>query len=146
MAEVDETLEIEQAIERLNEALVLQYRSALAFTVAAGSVFGFEYQAMAQRFWAFAEADLEDARHLVEKVTALGGDPTVSVAPLTWTEDPAGMVDWLLETEREAVDALQAAIEPTGREGKSEALEHLLEHIILRKQNQVDFMLRARRS
>jgi hypothetical protein len=36
---------------------------------------------------------------------------------------------------------LQAAIEPTGREGRSEALEHTLEHLIMRKQNQVDFLL-----
>jgi hypothetical protein len=35
------------------------------------------------------------------------------------------------------------AIEPTGREGRSEALEHLMEHLILRKQEQVDFLERA---
>jgi hypothetical protein len=40
---------------------------------------------------------------------------------------------------------LQAAIEPTGREGRSEALEHMLEHVIMRKQDQVDFLVRARR-
>ena len=43
------------------------------------------------------------------------------------------------------IEALQESIEPTGREGRSEALEHMLEHIIMRKQNQVDFLLRARR-
>ena len=47
--------------------------------------------------------------------------------------------------KQETIEALQAAIEPTGREGVSEALEHLLEHLILRKQNQVDFLIRARR-
>ena len=58
---------------------------------------------------------------------------------------PGDAVGWLIETEEEAIDALQAAIEPTGREGRSEALEHTLEHLIMRKQNQVDFLLRARR-
>lgn len=33
--------------------------------------------------------------------------------------------------------------EPTGREGRSEALEHMLEHQIMRKQEQVDFLRRA---
>jgi hypothetical protein len=47
--------------------------------------------------------------------------------------------------EQGAVETLPAAIEPTGREDRSEALEHLLEHVILRKQAQVDFLLRARR-
>jgi hypothetical protein len=48
--------------------------------------------------------------------------------------------DWLIDCEKEAVEALQAAIEPTGREGRSEALEHL----IMRKQAQIDFLERAR--
>ena len=55
-------------------------------------------------------------------------------------------IAWLVECEEAAVEALQEAIEPTGREGRSEALEHLMEHLIMRKQNQVDWMLRALRS
>ena len=43
------------------------------------------------------------------------------------------------------METLRAAIEPTGREGRSEALEHMLEHVIQRKQDQVDFLMRARR-
>jgi hypothetical protein len=49
----------------------------------------------------------------------------------------------LIECETDAVEALQAAIEPTGRDAVSEALEHLLEHLILRKQSQIDFLRRA---
>ena len=59
-------------------------------------------------------------------------------------EDPQEAIDWLIECEQVAIDALQAAIEPTGREGRSEALEHRLEHLIMRKQEQVDFLERAR--
>lgn len=144
MPESEERLDVELAIERLNDSLRLQQRSALAYTLAAGSIFGFEYQGLGQSLWEFAQAELVDARHLVEKVGALGGDPTTEVAPIEWSDDAERMIGWLIETENEALDALQAAIEPTGREGRSEALEHLLEHIILRKQNQVDFLLRAR--
>jgi hypothetical protein len=54
-------------------------------------------------------------------------------------------VDWLIEAETEAIDKLQETIEPTGREARSEALEHTLEHLIMRKQAQIDFLLRARR-
>ena len=89
--------------------------------------------------------ELDDARLLVEKIVALDGEPTTEVAPLSWTGDP-GRVDWLIETENEAIDALQAGIEPTGREARSEALEHMLEHLIMRKQGQIDFLLRARRT
>jgi bacterioferritin len=146
MPEEDEKLDVDAAVERLNDALRLQHRSVLQYSLNAGSLFGFEFQALGDRMWEFGQAELRDSRLLVEKITALGGDPSTEVAELRWTGDPSDAVEWLIETEEEAVETLQAAIEPTGREGRSEALEHLLEHIIMRKQNQVDFLLRARRT
>lgn len=71
--------------------------------------------------------------------------PTVDVAPLTWIGDSRDAVERLIETETEAIDALKRVIPPSGNEGRSEALEHLMEHLILRKQNQVDFLLRSLR-
>jgi len=146
VTESGETLDVESAIERLNEALALQYRSTLQYTLSSGSLFGFEFQAFADRFWEFARSELDDTRLLVEKIAALGGEPTTEVADLRWSGKPDDAVEWLIESESEAIETLQAAIEPTGREGRSEALEHLLEHLIMRKQNQVDFLVRARRS
>ena len=146
MPDQDETLDEAAAIEALNEALALQYRSVLQYTLSSGSLFGFEFQAFGDRFWEFARAELDDARRLVEKITALGGEPSTDVAELRWTGDTGDAVAWLIESESESIEKLQAAIEPTGREGRSEALEHMLEHLIMRKQNQVDFLIRARRS
>ena len=142
----EEALDVEGAIEKINDALRLQYRSALQYTLSSASLFGFEFQALGDRFWEYAQAELGDARMLVEKVVALGGEPTTEVAPLKWTGDPRDAVERLIEHEEEAVETLQAAIEPTGREGRSEALEHMLEHVIMRKQAQVDFLIRARRT
>jgi hypothetical protein len=53
-----------------------------------------------------------------------------------------------------AVSALNAALRLqfrsalayTGQEGRSEALEHRLEHVIMRKQEQVDALIRASRA
>ncbi|MDQ3571348.1 MAG: ferritin-like domain-containing protein [Actinomycetota bacterium] len=146
MAESEERLDEEKAVQCLNKALRLQHRSVIQYTMDSGSLFGFEFQSLGDRFWEFGSAELADARLLVEKIVALGGEPTTEVAPLQWTGDPGSAVEWLIESEGETIDALQAAIEPTGREGRSEALEHMLEHLIMRKQNQVDFLLRARRS
>jgi bacterioferritin (cytochrome b1) len=143
--EEEEKLDAEGAIEHLNRALVLQYRSVLQYTLSSGSLFGFEFQAFGDRFWEFARAELDDARRLVEKITALGGEPSTEVAELRWTGEPGNAVAWLIESESDAIEKLQAAIEPTGREGRSEALEHMLEHLIMRKQDQVDFLMRARR-
>ncbi len=141
----DDKMQVEEVLEALNKALTLQYRSALQYTVNSGSVFGLEYQAFGDKMHAFAQDELEDARRLVEKITALGADPTVEVAALTWSGDSRKAVERLIETETEAIDALKCVIPPSGNEGRSEALEHLMEHLIMRKQNQVDFLLRALR-
>ena len=145
MAE-EEKLDVEAAITRLNDALKLQYRSAHQYMLNSASLFGFEFQALGDRMWEFAQAELADARRLVEKIVALGGEPTTEIAPLRWTGDPSDAVKWLIDSEGEAVETLQAAIEPTGREGRSEALEHMLEHLIMRKQDQLDFLIRASRT
>ena len=145
MSEDEETLDVEGAVKRLNEALRLQYRSALGYTLAAGGMFGFEYQGFSSELADFGRSEIDDTRHLVEKIATFEGEPTTEVAPLDWSKDPQELVEWLIKAEEETIEALQAAIEPTGREGVSEALEHLLEHLILRKQNQVDFLIRASR-
>jgi bacterioferritin len=141
----EERMDVEQQVEALNRALRLQHRSVLEYSLVAGSVIGVEYQAHADKMKAHAVLELEDATRLVEKITALGGAPTTEVADVSFTADPADAIDKLIDDEAETLEALQAAIEPTGREAASEAVEHRLEHIIMRKQEQVDYLLRARR-
>ena len=84
----EEQLDTEEAVKRLNDALRLQYRSALQYTLTSGSLFGFEFQAFGDRFWEFAQAELHDARLLVEKVVALGGDPTLEIAEINSPATP----------------------------------------------------------
>ena len=131
--------------EKLAKALRLQYRSALQYTVTAGSIVGIEYQAFGDSLWKFAEAELADARRLVEKLAALGGEPPVRAPDLQYDLEPRKALEWLIESETEVIESLQDVIPDTGHEGASEALEHLLEHLILRKQGQVDFLTRALR-
>ncbi|HEX2467106.1 MAG TPA: ferritin-like domain-containing protein [Solirubrobacterales bacterium] len=140
-----ERMDVEEQIECLNRALRLQHRSVLHSSLVSGSVIGLEYQAHADKMKEHALAELEDATRLVEKITALGGEPTTDIAPVSFTTDAAEAIDQLIEAEGEVLEALQAAIEPTGREAASEAVEHRLEHMIMRKQEQVDYLLRARR-
>ena len=141
----EETMDVENQIACLNKALRLQHRSVLHYSIVAGSVIGLEFQAHAEKMREHALSELEDATRLVEKITALGGEPTTDVAPIRFAADPSQAIDALIDCEGETLEALQAAIEPTGREAASEAVEHRLEHIIMRKQEQVDNLLRARR-
>jgi bacterioferritin len=141
----DEMMDTQKQIDHLNDALRLQHRSVLHYSLVAGSVIGLEYQAHAEKMREHSVSELEDATRLVEKITALGGEPTTDVAPIGFTADPSEAIDQLIDAESETLEALQAAIEPTGREAASEAVEHRLEHMIMRKQEQVDYLLRAKR-
>lgn len=73
-------------------------------------------------------------------------DERTDVAPLRFDADPEQALRRLIDSETETLTALQDAIGPTGREAASEAVEHRLEHMIMRKQEQVDVLLRALRS
>jgi bacterioferritin (cytochrome b1) len=141
----DETMDVEKQIDALNEALGKQQRSVLQYALTAGSIVGLEYQAHAEKLRGFALAELDDAIRLVEKITALGGDPTTKGPGVKWEGDPNDALETLIEGERDTLETMQAAIEPTGREAASEAIEHRLEHMIMRKQEQVDYLLRAAR-
>ena len=145
MSDKTDPMDVERVIECLNKALALQRRSVLQLTTASGSMFGLEVQGVAAELWAFARADLDDLRRLVEKITALGGDPSTDVGPVAWFPDPEEAVQALVEQEEDCLAALHAVIPHSGQEPRSEALEHLMEHMIMRKQGQVDALKRALR-
>ncbi len=137
-------MDVDAQIEHLNATLGLQRRSVLQYSLAAAGAIGIEYQAHGEKLRGFASAEAEDLQRIAEKVVALGGEPSTAIEPIAWDADPRAALERLIETEAETLEKLQAAIEPTGREAASEAIEHRLEHIIMRKQEQVDYLLRAR--
>ena len=142
----DDKMNVPAVLDKLSAALALQHRSVVQLSMAGGGTAGLEHQGLAARFSAWAQEELRDAGLLVEKITGLGGTPTTEVAPVRWDPDGRRVVDLLIESEEEAVAALHAVIPDTGQEPRSEALEHLMEHMILRKQQQIDLLVRARGS
>jgi bacterioferritin (cytochrome b1) len=138
-------MDVEGVVDALNTALRLQYRSALAYTVVAGGLVGLRFAPLAPQLATFAHADLDDARRIVEKVVTLDAMPVADPAEVRAHQDPSAALRWLLEVEEEAIEALQDCIPLTGQEGRSEALEHRLEHMIMRKQEQRDTIARALR-
>lgn len=145
-ADDKDPLDTELALERLTAALRLQYRSALGYTIVSGSVTGFSLQPLAEQLWGFAQRELEDCRRLVEKMVTLEGEPPTDLAEVPFNAVPERAIEWLIESKTETIEALQDIIPSTGHTGDSEALEHRLEHMIMRKQEQVDALQRARRS
>jgi bacterioferritin (cytochrome b1) len=136
-------MDVDGMVDALNHALRLQYRSALAYTLVAGSLLGLRYAPIASTLAEFGRADLDDARRIIEKIVTLDGTPVTEVAQVRCHHDGAEALAWLLEIEEEVVEALQDCIPFTGQEGRSEAMEHRLEHMIMRKQEQRDTLVRA---
>lgn len=138
-----EPMNVPAAIDKLNAALALQYRSAVEHTVVAGSLTGVQWQPLETLLWAWAESELDDARRMVQKVVAIGGTPTTDVASFALASSPEDALRQLVDHECETLAAFHAVIPDTGQEPRSEALEHRLEHLIMRKQEQVDTLRRT---
>ena len=140
----DEKMNVKKVIDLLNKALPLQLRSAAVYTWAAGSGTGIEFQAVGNELEEFGRLELEDYRRLVEKLVALGGKPTTNVATFESISPTKTGIKKLIDYEDDALSALHKIIPETGQEPRSEALEHLLEHALMRKQEQVDYLERVR--
>jgi len=136
-------LQRDDALRELNRSLELEARAALAYAVAAASLTGMEVQYLRDELYHFAVRELEDTRRLVEKIVALGGDPSTDIASVAFDRDARGALEKLVANDEETLEALVEVIPHTGSVGEGEALEHLVEHLILRKQEQIDFLRRA---
>jgi bacterioferritin (cytochrome b1) len=138
-----EQMDERHMVDALNGALVLQLRSALSYRHVAAGLLGVRFHGFRDELAGFAHDELDDARRLLEKVVTLGGEATVEVAPLERFDDASDAIQWLIDSETAAIEALHDCIPATGEEGRSEALEHRLEHTIMRKQEQIDTLIRA---
>ena len=138
----DDKMDVPAVLQKLDVALGLQYRSAIEQTVVAASLVGVEWQPLETLLWSFATEELADARRMAQKVVALGGEPSTTPASFDIAASPVESLRQLIEHECEALSAFHAVIPDTGQEPRSEALEHRLEHLIMRKQEQVDTLRR----
>ncbi len=138
----DDKMNVPAVLQKLDIALGLQYRSAIEHTVVASGLVGVEWQALETLVWSFATEELADARRMAQKVIALGGEPSTTPAGFDLAASPMASLRQLIAHECEALAAFHAVIPATGQEPRSEALEHRLEHLIMRKQEQVDTLRR----
>ena len=129
----------------LGEALPLLARDAMAAALAAGTLPGPEGLAIALRLRAIAADEIRDVESVAARIASLGGSPALSLkrveAPTKWR----GAVEWLLEMQRESIDALVSAIPADADDAEGEASEHLLEHLVARKRDVIEVLERALR-
>src|SRR5688500_1222122 len=103
MADKTEPMEVDTCVRLLNQALSMQHRSVLQYTMAAGGVAGLEFVGLAERLWEYAQAELADGRRVIEKISALGGEPTTTVKKVQTSTDAKGAAAVIIESEREVI-------------------------------------------
>jgi bacterioferritin (cytochrome b1) len=140
---VADAMEVEKVHQTLGDAVNRQAESLLTMAVLAGTMRGVAGAAIKHQLREFVLAELEDTYQLIEKLSALGGEVKLSIGQISAPTDPAEALQALLKHEAAAVKALHGVIAHSGQEPRSEALEHLLEHVIMRKQQQVDYLWHA---
>lgn len=138
-----EKMDLDKVHQSLGKAVQLQAESVLTMTLLAGTIRGLGGAGIKQDIRQFVQAELEDTYKLTEKLSALGGTPVLLTPDIQVEADTAKALGNLLAHEREAVAALHDVIPHSGQEPRSEALEHLLEHVIMRKQQQIDYLWHA---
>jgi hypothetical protein len=136
----DDRMRTDKVLDTLGRALTLQAQSLVTMTVLAGSLRGLDGMGAKFRLRQLVQHEIEDTYLLVEKYVALGGEPDLQPGRVSPPADPRQALHRLVDHEREVVAALHAVIPHSGQEPRSEALEHLLEHVIMRKQQQVDLL------
>jgi Ferritin-like domain len=140
---VSDSMDLDNVYETLGRAVSLQAQSVLTMALMAGTVRGVGGAAIKQSLREFVLAELEDTYQLIEKMSALGGNIVIDTPAIDVSSDASAALGGLLKHEVETVTALHAVIPHSGQEARSEALEHLLEHVIMRKQQQIDYLWHA---
>jgi len=127
----------------LNRALPLQARDAIAASLAAGILPGVEGIALREPLRRMAAAEIADLERLSGRVASLGASPTVRVQKVELPKTLKPALRALRDMQRETLDALVAAIPADADDAEGEATEHLLEHVIARKRDDLELLERA---
>lgn len=129
----------------LNRALPLLVRDAAAAAMAAGTMPGPEGLALEERLGEIAADELEDVQRVAARIASLGGTPSLTLKKLEPPKKSGAVLEWLTSMQREANDAVVAAIPADADDAEGEATEHLLEHIVARKRDVIELLERAGR-
>lgn len=144
-ASMGEKTDASTLIDDLNKALPLVARDAVAAGIAAGAIPGPEGVALAPHLRQTAADETRDLERLAARLASLGGRPAVDIGAIKASGTWRTIVKSLLAMQREALDAVVAAIPADADDAEGEATEHLLEHVVARKRDAIELLERALR-
>ena len=132
-------------VRDLNRVLPLLARDALASSIAAGAMPGVEGIALGRQLTEIAAAELADVERVAARIASLGGSSSVQIGKVDLPKSAPAAIKRLATLQREANDAVVAAIHADADDAEGEATEHLLEHIVSRKRDVIELLERATR-
>jgi hypothetical protein len=129
----------------INSALALVARSAIECGLLSGSMRGPLGAALAGPLAEAAAESVRDLRRLSEALALLDATPSGEIAqPALGGDRPDEMLDGLVSTEEETLQALVDAIPADADDVLGESLEHVLEHAVMRRAEVIATLRRAR--
>jgi bacterioferritin len=125
----------EQAIAKLNECLRHEWTGVAQYAQAGFLVSGLWREVYSDMFFDSAKESFGHARKVGDKISALGGLPTLERNPVKQSHDLNEMLQHALEFETAAVKLYNEALKAAAGD---RALEVFLEDILLEEQEGVD--------
>jgi hypothetical protein len=139
----DDAMDVEAVRKALSEAVRLQMASLLEMRVLGGSLPGVLGAVVKAELRRDLVEEVQDTVFLTEKLTALGGSCPTDVPELVLEPKAEASLRGFLDRQGWLLASVHAVIPHSGQEPHSEELDHRLEHVIMRKQQQVEFFTHA---
>ena len=100
----DQEIDKATLIEGLNTDLAHEYQAIVMYNTYAAAVSGVHRQELSSFFLTEVADEMEHARFLAQKITALGGTPTTSAAGVEYTTNAREMVENVARAESETIE------------------------------------------
>ncbi len=129
--------DVDSLIQGLNEDLAAEYQAVIMYRTYASLVSG----PFRQELKAFFEGEIADelnhAAFLADKIVALGGTPTTTVAPVPTPTDNRAMLENALQAEVETIERYTQRIDQADAAGEI-SIKVQLEDLIVDESNHRD--------
>ena len=93
----------QELIGMLNQGIELEYQAFLQYYYQSLQLRGLETASLKEMLEKEADAELGHAKRLAARVVALGGEPSMKVAPVKIGKTPGEMIRYNLEREAQAI-------------------------------------------
>jgi bacterioferritin len=115
-----------ELIGLLNQGIELEYQAFLQYYYQSLKLKGLETATLREMLKEEADAELGHAKALAERVVALGGEPSMKVAPVKIGKTPKEMIKYNLDREAKAIALYRKIVKSLHGTQGNELVYHLI--------------------